>query len=108
MIRIAAVYPRVEGKKFDMDYYLHTHLPMVYEKFSPFGLKKIEVDKGVETPGGGASPFFAIGYLYFPELMDFQLAFLVAGKGIVANIALYTDVSPTIQVGEIIECINEA
>lgn len=101
MIRIAAAYPRQEGKKFDMDYYIHTHLPMVWQKFSPFGLKKIEVDRGVEKPGGGASPFFAIGYLYFDTLEDFQKCYAAVGKEVVGNIPIYTDVTPMIQAGEL-------
>ena len=101
MIRIAAVYPRLEGKKFDMDYYIHTHLPMVWKKFAPFGLKKIEVDKGVEKPGGGGSPFFAIGYLYFDTLADFQKCFAAVGGEVVGKIPIYTDVLPMIQVGEV-------
>jgi uncharacterized protein (TIGR02118 family) len=101
MIRIAAAYPRQEGKKFDMDYYIHTHLPMVQKKFAPFGLKKIEVDKGVEKPGGGASPFFAIGYLYFDTLADFQECYASVGPEVVGNIHIYTDVIPMIQVGEV-------
>src|SRR5208282_2021114 len=101
MIRIAAVYPRQKGKKFDMDYYIHTHLPMVWQKFAPFGLKKIEVDCGVEKPGGGASPFFAIGYLYFDTLSNFQKCYGSVGAEVVGDIHIYTDVVPMIQVGEV-------
>jgi uncharacterized protein (TIGR02118 family) len=101
MIRVAAVYPRQEGKKFNMDYYIHTHLPQVWQKFSPFGLKKIEVDRGLEKPGGGASPFFAIGYLYFDTLENFQKCYAAVGQEVVGNIPVYTDVVPMIQAGEI-------
>lgn len=100
MIRIAAAYPRQPGKKFDMDYYIHKHLPMVWKEFAPFGLKKIEVDKGIEKPGGGPSPFFAVGYLYFDTLEDFRKCYASAGARVVGNIPVYTDVAPLIQVGE--------
>ncbi len=102
MIRIAAAYPRQEGKTFNLNYYIHTHLPMVWQKFSPFGLRRIEVDKGIEKPGGGASPFFAIGYLYFDTLTDFQECFASVGSEVISNICMYTDVKPLIQVGEVI------
>lgn len=104
MIRIAAVYPRQLGSRFDLEYYLHKHLPLVHKKFSPYGLTKIEVDQGVEKPGGGESPFFAIGYLYFKDLDGFRRAFKEVGSGVIADISLYTDVKPMIQVGEFIEC----
>ncbi|MCR4338000.1 MAG: EthD family reductase [Candidatus Omnitrophica bacterium] len=103
MIRIAAAYPRNPEKKFDMDYYIHTHLPMVYHKFRPFGLQKIEVDQGIEKPGGGSSPFFAIGYLYFDKLKNFQEAYATVGAEVVGNIPAYTNVAPIIQIGEMIE-----
>jgi uncharacterized protein (TIGR02118 family) len=101
MIRIAAAYPRQKGKKFDMDYYMNIHLPKVWKKFAPFGLTKIEVDRGIEKPGGGESPFFAIGYLYFNTLAQFQECYAAVGAEVVGNIPIYTDVVPMIQVGEI-------
>jgi uncharacterized protein (TIGR02118 family) len=101
MIRIAAAYPRQEGKTFNMEYYIHTHLPMVQKKFGPFGLRKIEVDQGIEGPGGASSPFFAIGYLYFDALADFQKCYAAVGAEVVGNIPLYTDVTPMIQVGDV-------
>jgi len=102
MIRIAATYPRQEGKRFDIDYYTDVHLPMVWEKFSPYGLKKIEVDRGVEKPGRGNSPFFAIGYLYFDSLENFQKCYTAVGTQVVGKIPIYTDVIPITQVGEIV------
>ena len=101
MIRIAAVYPREEGKNFDMDYYVNIHLPVVCKKFALYGLTKYEVDKPLESPGGAASPFFAIGYLYFPTLSHFQKAYASVGAEVIADIAKYTNVLPMIQVGEI-------
>ena len=102
MIRIAAAYPRQKGKRFDIEYYISIHLPMVWKVFSPFGLKKIEVDRGVEKPGGGTSPFFAIGYLYFDTLNNFQECYAAKGSEVVGNIPVYTDVIPMIQVGEVL------
>ncbi len=29
MIKVTVLYPNEEGKKFDLDYYLNKHLPMV-------------------------------------------------------------------------------
>lgn len=107
MIRIAAVYKREEGKYFDMDYYVNTHLPVVCKKFEPFGLSRIEVDKPQEAPGGGQSPFFAIGYLYFPSLKHFQDAYRAVGQEVVGDIIKYTDVKPMIQVGSRNEIITK-
>lgn len=103
MIRIAAAYPRQHGKKFDLNYYMSVHLPIVRTKFGPFGLQKIEVDHGLEKPGGGDSPFFAIGYLYFDSLDNFRKAYASTGLEVIRDISKYTDVIPMIQVAEIRE-----
>jgi uncharacterized protein (TIGR02118 family) len=102
MIRVAAAYPRQAGKRFDLEHYVNKHLPWVMEKFMPYGLRKVEVDKGLAAPGGGVSPFFAIGYLYFDSLQAFEEAFAAAGPEVIATIATYTDVTPMIQVGEML------
>lgn len=101
MIRIAAAYPRAEGRTFDMEYYLNVHLPVVCLKFAPYGLSRIEVDRPLEAPGGAVSPFFAVGYLYFPSLGHFQRAYKEVGAEVTADWTKYTDVKPMIQVGEV-------
>jgi uncharacterized protein (TIGR02118 family) len=73
----------------------------VRERFAPYGLIRIEVDRPLESHEGTRSPFFAIGYLYFPSLKHFQDAYKSVGKEVIADITKYTDVSPMIQVGEI-------
>jgi len=101
MVRIAAIYPCTGGDRFDMDYYLNIHLPVVCLKFAPYGLSKIEVDKPLESPGGSSSPFYAIGYLYFPSLQHFQQAYAAVGAEVTADWTKYTDVKPLIQVGDV-------
>lgn len=100
MFRIAAVYRRKDGSYFDFDYYVSKHLPIVREKFGPYGLMKIEVDNAVQAHDGAPSPFFAIGYLYFPTLQHFQEAYAAVGREVVSDIVKYTDVKPEIQLGE--------
>ncbi|KAI1259440.1 hypothetical protein F5Y18DRAFT_409404 [Xylariaceae sp. FL1019] len=38
---MSVVYPA--GTKFDMDYYLATHMPLVQKKWAPYGLKAWKV-----------------------------------------------------------------
>ncbi len=33
MIKVSVFYPNEEGKKFDWEYYLNKHIPMVRQKF---------------------------------------------------------------------------
>ena len=43
MIKVSIYYPNKEGGKFDMDYYLHTHMPMSIAKQGS-ALKSASID----------------------------------------------------------------
>jgi uncharacterized protein (TIGR02118 family) len=51
MIKVSVFYPNEEGKKFDMEYYLNKHIPMVQQKLGA-ALKSGAVEQGL----GGAEP----------------------------------------------------
>jgi len=62
MIKISIFYPNTPGARFDMDYYLHTHMPMSIEKLSAGqGFRGISVERGV----GGAEPVSAPTYIAY-------------------------------------------
>ncbi len=101
MIKVSVFYPNEEGKKFDMDYYLNSHIPMVQEKLGA-ALKGGTVDQGL----GGAEPgspatYIAMGHLLFDSVEEFQSAFGPHAEAIMADIPNYTDIQPTIQVSEV-------
>ena len=56
MIKVSVFYPNEEGKKFDMDYYLNSHIPMVQEKVGA-ALKGGAVEQGLSgvEPGSPAT-----------------------------------------------------
>jgi len=104
MIRISVMYPVAAGNKFNMDYYLQKHMPMVRSRLSAKGMVKAEIDKGLAgaTPGSPA-PFAVIGHLYFKSVNEFQAAFGAHAGEIMGDIPNYTDVQPQVQISEILE-----
>ena len=44
MICVSAFYPAAGESRFDRQYYLDQHIPLVAGLLKPFGLQKIEVD----------------------------------------------------------------
>ncbi len=104
MIRVAVLYPNKSGAKFDHQYYATSHMPMVKEKLSGFGLIKTEIDTGL---GGGApdsdAPYTSIGYLLFDSIENFQKVMGAHGEEIMSDIPNYTDIAPEIQVSELAE-----
>jgi uncharacterized protein (TIGR02118 family) len=100
MIRIAIMYPNKPGAEFDNHYYRSFHLDLVREKYSPFGLKGIELDQAKITDGPHKAPYFAIGYLFFESTQDFMAAYKATGDAVMADVENFTNVEPVIQVSQ--------
>ena len=61
MVRVLVLYPRIEGKKFDFNYYKNHHMKLVKEKLNPV---KVEIDFGIvnqENP----SPYIVVSHMIF-------------------------------------------
>jgi uncharacterized protein (TIGR02118 family) len=103
MVRVTVLYPNETGKRFDHAYYAGKHLPMVTERLKGFGMLRYEVDKGLAGGAPGAPPpFVASCHLYFNAAADFAKGISVHGSEIMGDIPNYTDISPQIQISEIV------
>lgn len=103
MVRVTVIYPN-NGGRFDVDYYLAKHMPMVEQKLKAYGMKGWSVSKGV----GGFAPGSAPAYLMQASLDVESIAQLQAGMAaesasIMADIPNYTDIQPAIQIDEILK-----
>jgi uncharacterized protein (TIGR02118 family) len=93
-------YPNGEGKKFDLDYYVRTHMPMAGRLLKPL---RYEVDKGIAGGApGSAAPFVASCHFYFNTLADFQKSMSAHGQELIADVPNYTNIQPEIQMSEIV------
>ena len=101
MIKVSVMYPNTEGSRFDMNYYLNTHIPLVQRLVGP-ALKGVAVDQGIEggEPGSPAT-YAAMGHLFFESVKAFQAAFGPHAQAIVADIPNYTNTEPTLQISEV-------
>jgi len=103
MIRVTVLYPNEPGKRFDHAYYAGKHLPLVMERLKGSGMLRYEVDKGLAGGGPGVpAPFIAACHLYFNAAADFQKGIGAHGGEIMADIPNYTDISPQIQISEVV------
>jgi uncharacterized protein (TIGR02118 family) len=101
MIQVAVQYPRTEGAKFDMDYYLSKHMPMVQEKCGD-ALKSMSVLEGVSGGmGGKPSANIAVGTLTFDSVDAFSAAMGPHMPEIMGDIPNYTDITPVLEISEI-------
>lgn len=104
MIRVTVLYPKTNDSRFDMDYYLSKHVPMTTSKLQSLGIPvEAQVDETLgSVPPGEPAPYAAIGYLLFESMEDFQKGLTTHGAEIMADISNFTNVQPTIQVGNIV------
>ena len=100
MILVTAMYPNKPGSRFDRDYYLRTHIPLVKERWSSMGLDSVRLVQGVGTADGGEAPFRVLALLSFRSMQDFQNAAGAHAPEIMGDIANFTDAPPTIQISE--------
>ena len=101
MIKVSVLYPSGAETRFDMDYYLAQHMPMVKAKLGA-ACKAMAVEHGLGGAQPGSSPaFIAMGHLYFDSVAAFQEAFGAHAEAIVADIPNYTNAQPTIQLSEV-------
>lgn len=102
MIRVSVLYPKMNNGRFDMDYYLNKHVPMVVSRLAPMGLVKGEIDEGMAgfTPDQPA-PYAVIGYLTFSTLEDFQRGFAQHGAEIMGDVPNFTNIQPLVQISRI-------
>ena len=103
MIRMSVMYPAGEGKKFDLDYYVNKHMPLVKTRFTGMGFVRYEVDKGLAggAPGSPA-PFVSVGHVYFDSTGELQKAVAAHGKELFADVPNFTNIAPQVQISEIV------
>lgn len=101
MIKVSVFYPNSPDAKFDMAYYVKSHMPMVRDRCAP-ACRSIAAEGGVAGGAPGSSaPYIAIGHLTFDSMESFQKAFGPHTGEIMADVKNYTNVQPVIQVSEI-------
>lgn len=65
MIKVSVLYPQSAGSKFDIDYYVTKHMPMVRQKVGS-ALKGMAVEQGLSGGQPGTAPtYIAAGHPYF-------------------------------------------
>jgi len=101
VIKVSVMYPNTTGSKFDMAYYLSSHMPLVQKRLGA-ALRGIGVDHGLGGGQPGSPPaYLAVGHLMFDSLEAFQKGFAEHGKTFMADIPNYTNVQPTILISEV-------
>ncbi len=94
---VSVMYPVGPGQKFDTDYYMKSHIPLVNSLFGPLGLKHTQVLQGTGSPSGDPAGFLVIALLDFESAGAFKSAVDAHGAAVFGDIPKFTDVQPAIQ-----------
>ena len=100
MVKVSVLYPSKPGARFDVEYYLNTHMPMSARLLGT-AVKAITVEIGRPGPGGEPAPFAAICGFTCETVDDFMGAFTPVAGELQGDISRYTDIQPVIQVSDI-------
>ena len=101
MIKLSTFYPNGEGRSFDKEYFMKTHLPLA-EKSWGTALRRIEVDFGIGGHGPGVPPpFIAVIHLYFDSFDSFQAAVGPQHRELAQQTSRFTDIKPVVQVSAV-------
>jgi len=104
MIRLSVMYPASPGTTFDWDYYLTPHLALARKLLSPFGLLRIEIDRGLGGfPPGTPPPFHAVGHLFFSTVAELERAMAAAAPDLIADQGKYFSGESIVQINEVVE-----
>lgn len=101
MYKVAILYPDGDGKTFDMDYYVHKHMPMLAGLLGK-NLRFYEIDKGIAgAPPNDKIHFVATGYFYVTDMAEYNKVIAANRDSIMIDIKKYTNILPVVQVSEI-------
>ena len=102
MIKLSVMYPNKPGARFDHVYYRDKHMLLMKARLGAACLF-YTVDKGVAGGGPGEpAPYVGMCHVYFDSVESFQGAFGPHAQEIMGDVPNYTDLSPVIQVSEVV------
>ncbi len=101
MIKVSILYQNRQAGRFDMDYYVNTHMPMSIQMLGT-ALRGVTVEHGLSGMKLESEPAcVAMCHLFFDSVEAFQSAFAPHAESIRNDIVNYTNIEPIIQFSEV-------
>ncbi|KAA9352720.1 EthD family reductase [Larkinella humicola] len=101
MITATLLYPQTADTRFDLDYYLNQHTPLVREHLTPDGLVGIDLEQGLAGMAPDTPPTYTvIARLHFATLADLQTALIAHAPALLADLPNFTDAQPIMQINQ--------
>ncbi len=102
MIKVSVMYPNTPGARFDHDYYRTTHMPLVKSRMGD-NCRSYTIDKGL-AGGAPGSPAVYVGmcHIFCDSVETFQKGFGPHAQEIMGDVKNYTDLTPIMQISEVV------
>ena len=101
MFKVSIMYPPTPSGRFDMSYYIDSHMPMVKGKIGQ-SCTGFTVESGLASGAPGSpAPYAVIGSLLIDSLEVFGSVMAQDGAEIMGDIPNYTDSQPVMQISEV-------
>jgi len=101
MIRVTFLYPNNPGSRFNADYYIDVHMPLVIKRLGS-ALKAVSAEIGISSAiPDSPSPNAAIATFTFDSVQAFTEAVMPHYAELQADIPKYTDIEPVVQIGDL-------
>jgi uncharacterized protein (TIGR02118 family) len=98
----SVMYPNTPGARFNHEYYRDKHMPLVKARMGD-SCKYYTVDKGLAGGAPGApATYVGMCHIFCDSVQGFQGGFGPHAKEIMGDIPNYTDLTPVIQISEVI------
>lgn len=103
MVRLTILYPQTADSRFDLAYYLDTHIPLVKERLMPLGLLAVDLQQGLSGATPDAPPTYAmITGLVFDSAEQLGAVMGTHGAELLGDIPNFTDAQPLSQVTRVL------
>lgn len=99
---ITVLYENVDDATFNLDDHLAKHMPLVDEKFKPFGIKGWRVLKAVGTPFGGKPAYSVIANLEFDTADQFRAAVAAEGGPVFGDVPNFSNKDPVVVIADLV------
>lgn len=103
MVIVTVLYALKPESRFDLHYYLKSHMPLVRARWTPCGLQQTKVLKGLPGADGAAATYGYTALLWFGSPAQLQEAIAKHGREVIGDVTNFTDVQPIIQANDVIE-----
>ena len=102
MIRVSVMYPNTPGARFNHEYYRDKHMPLLKKRMGDSCLY-YSVDKGLAGGAPGApETYVGMGHFFCDSDESFKAGFGAHAQEIMGDIPNYTDLTPVVQISEVI------